>query len=287
MSDLERSKHAAITLARNSMPKQALAVGANFTVGLKKDYTVIATGSNDDGQCDVDDWRDVIAIDAGTYHTLALKSDGTVVATGLNEQGQCDVSEWVDVVQISAGAYDSYGLRSDGTVYATGFHNNYFVEELNRIKLIAAGSYGVVFVSESNEIITPFKSLQKEVVMDIIDISISTGYTISLSNSGDIKTDLQLDEKWYDVTAISAGTVGTLAIKSDNTLYAHFFKQRDAFDHENITDVIAVSAGGGHHAIMLIGGKVMAFGANSFGQCNVEDWDLIDWLIESSLVPNT
>ena len=33
-------------------------------------------------------------ISAGTYHTVGLKSDGTVVATGSNEFGQCDVSDW-------------------------------------------------------------------------------------------------------------------------------------------------------------------------------------------------
>ena len=118
MSDLERSEYAAITLARKNMPKQALAVGADFTIVLKKDNTVIATGSNEFGQCDVESWSDIIARDAGTHHTLALKADGTVVATGLNEHGQCDVDGWKNVVQISAGAYDSYGLCSDGTAKA-------------------------------------------------------------------------------------------------------------------------------------------------------------------------
>lgn len=36
--------------------------------------------------------KDIIS--TGDYHTVGVKSDGTVVATGDNEYGQCDVSDW-------------------------------------------------------------------------------------------------------------------------------------------------------------------------------------------------
>ena len=51
----------------------------------------MATGKNDDGQCNVSDWKDIIAVSAGYHHTVGLKADGTVVATGSNSYGQCDV----------------------------------------------------------------------------------------------------------------------------------------------------------------------------------------------------
>ena len=57
---------------------------------------------------------------AGTRHTVGLKSDGMVVATGLNENGQCNVSSWRNIVQIAAGGYFTVGLKSDGTVVAAG-----------------------------------------------------------------------------------------------------------------------------------------------------------------------
>ncbi|MEH7413691.1 RCC1 domain-containing protein, partial [Neobacillus drentensis] len=56
--------------------------------------TVAAVGLNEYGQCNVCDWRDIVAIAAGCSHTIGLKSDGTVVAVGDNEYGQCDVSGW-------------------------------------------------------------------------------------------------------------------------------------------------------------------------------------------------
>lgn len=38
-----------------------------------------------------------MAISAGNGHTIGLKADGTVVVTGWNDDGQCDVSGWTDI----------------------------------------------------------------------------------------------------------------------------------------------------------------------------------------------
>lgn len=61
------------------------------TIGIKKDGTVVATGNNNYGQCNVQDWSDIIAVSAGVSHTVGVKKDGTLVATGKNDDGQCNV----------------------------------------------------------------------------------------------------------------------------------------------------------------------------------------------------
>jgi alpha-tubulin suppressor-like RCC1 family protein len=48
-------------------------------------------GYNQYGQLNVGDWTDIKQVAAGMYHTVGLKSDGTVVALGSNDEGQCDV----------------------------------------------------------------------------------------------------------------------------------------------------------------------------------------------------
>ena len=53
---------------------------ARYVDKLKKDGTVVAVGWNEDGQCNVSDWKDIVAISAGYDHTVGLKKDGTVVA---------------------------------------------------------------------------------------------------------------------------------------------------------------------------------------------------------------
>ena len=73
------------------------------TVGLISDGTVTAMGLNKHDQCNVCDWRDIVAIAGGSNHTIGLKSDGTVAAVGWNEYGQCDVCDWHDIVAVAAG----------------------------------------------------------------------------------------------------------------------------------------------------------------------------------------
>ena len=94
--------------------------GSARTIGFRVDGTVLACGKNDDGQCNVSGWKDIVAVAAGRIHTVGLRSDGTVVACGYNEYGQCDVSEWTDVVAVAAGRIHTVGLKSDGTVVACG-----------------------------------------------------------------------------------------------------------------------------------------------------------------------
>jgi uncharacterized protein (TIGR02145 family) len=111
----------------------AISAGYSHTVGLKANGTVVAIGDDVtlvvngklkkciyDGQCNVGDWRDIVAISAGRNHTVGLKADGTVVTVGNNKDCQCNVSSWRDIVAISAGANHTVGLKADGTVIATG-----------------------------------------------------------------------------------------------------------------------------------------------------------------------
>ena len=121
--------------------RETLAAGSLHTVGLKADGTVVAVGYNGDGQCDVSDWTDIVAVAAGSSHTVGLKADGTVEAVGYNAQGQCDVSGWRDIVAVAAGYYHTIGLKADGTVVAVGRSRNsqYDVSGWRDIVAVAAG----------------------------------------------------------------------------------------------------------------------------------------------------
>ena len=114
-------------------------------VGLKSDGTVIAAGNNQQGQCDVENWQDIIAIDTGTaavvhdtYGTVGLKKDGTVVAAGdLHWTDWYDVSTFSAVAAVSTSAWHTVALRHNGTVVAVGggMDHQCDVEDWTDIKL--------------------------------------------------------------------------------------------------------------------------------------------------------
>jgi hypothetical protein len=132
-----------------------VAAGFSHTVGLEEGGTVVATGNNDDGQCNVAGWTDISMVVAGYAHTVGLKSDGTVVATGNNAEGQCNVAGWTDIQQVAAGRAHTVGLKSDGTVVATGRNNEgqCKVSGWTNIVQVAAGGWHTVGLKDCGTVV--------------------------------------------------------------------------------------------------------------------------------------
>ena len=117
---LDASERSAELMDAASANWNSIAAGANFTLGLKTDGTVIAVGNNDYGQCEVSDWSDIVSVAAGYEHAVGLRADGTVVAVGKNDFGQCNVSDWTDIVAVAAGPWHTVGLKADGSAITLG-----------------------------------------------------------------------------------------------------------------------------------------------------------------------
>lgn len=98
---------------------KAISASGNIA-GLKSDGSVIVTGSNEYGQCNVSSWKNIIEVSATSSTTVGLKTDGTVVATGWNKFGQCEVSGWTNIEAIYTDDDLTIGLKSDGTVVVAG-----------------------------------------------------------------------------------------------------------------------------------------------------------------------
>lgn len=218
----------------------------NHTVALKADGTVMATGYNAYGECDVSDWKDVVDVSAGYNYTISLKANGTVVATGYNEYGQCDVLDWVDIVSVSAGHNHTIGLKADGTVVAMG---NNASRQCN---------------------VSNWK--------DIVAVSAGHNHTIGLKADGTVVATGyneygQCDVLgWTDIVSVSAGNDCTIGLKTDGTVVAVGYNEYGQCDVLDWVDIVAVSAGHNHTIGLKADGTVVAAGRNHFGQCNVSDW---------------
>ena len=68
-----------------------VAAGWNYVAGLTSDGRVQVV--DHEKEMDTSHWDNVIAISGSDSHLVGLKSDGTLLATGYNGSGQCDVGD--------------------------------------------------------------------------------------------------------------------------------------------------------------------------------------------------
>ena len=223
-----------------------VAAGGVHTVGLKADGTVLAVGYNDDGQCKVNGWRNIVQFAAGCYHTVGLKADGTVVAVGYNEYGQLNVVSWEDIVQVAAGWLHTVGIKSDRTVLAVGY-NDYEQCKVNgwrNIVQFAAGGVHTVGLKADGTVVA-----------------------VGDNDYGQCKVD-----GWRNIVQVAAGCYHTVGLKADGTVVAVGYNEYGQLNVVSWEDIVQVAAGWAHTAGVKADGTVLAVGYNGDGRCEVDGW---------------
>lgn len=167
---------------------------------------VVAAGSNSDGECNTQNWRNIIALSASCNHTVALNSNGTVVAVGNNDFGQCNVQKWEGIIAVSAGDGFTVGLKSDKTVVAVGDNKCGQCNVCDWQEIIALSTEGAF----------GFRNGQMYL----------SNYTVGLKSDGTVvvvgdnthgKFNIQ---NWQNIIAISAGDNHIVGLKNDGTVVA-------------------------------------------------------------------
>ena len=225
-----------------------IAAGGRHTVGIRPDGTVVATGNNDEGQCNVEGWTDIVHVAAGFSHTVGLKDDGTVVATGRNAEGQCNVAGWTNINMVVAGDWHTVGLKQDGTVVATGKSDQGQCDVLGwtNITQVAAGGAHTVGLMSGGTVV-------------------ATGR----NNEGQCNV-----AGWTNITQVAAGRAHTVGLREDGTVVATGRNNEGQCEVNGWTNIEQVAAGGWHTVGLKDCGAVVATGSNAEGQCNVSGWIL-------------
>jgi len=197
----------------------AIAAGANQSLALKGNGTVVAWGDDYYGETNVPTGlTNVVAIAAGGYYSLALKGDGTVVAwddhpgfpTGLT-----------NVVAIAAGWLDSLALKGDGTVVVwgdDGYGETTIPTGLTNVVAIAEGAYHCLALRNDGTVVCWGDDYYGET-------NVPSGLT--------------------NVVAIAGGYRYSLALKSDGTVVGWGFNISGQITTPlGLTNVVAIAAGG-------------------------------------------
>ena len=224
-----------------------VAVDANdgITVGLRKDGVVLTAGSSKNGRRNVGSWRNIVAIAAGEEHTVGLKADGTVVAKGSNKEGQCDVKNWTNIVAIAADDSYTLGLKKDGTVLVTGELTSSMtdIRHWTEVVAIRAGYWGAA-------------GLRRDGTVVVASFSSYDKDTVGT---------------WKDIVSIDIGARHVLGLKIDGTVVTAGGNDEGQCDI-SWDGVAAVAAGNAHSLGLLPDGTLLAQGSNNYKQCDVDAW---------------
>ncbi len=280
-------------------------------VALKNNGTVVATGLNSNGQCDLSDWGDIISVAAGPVISIGLKSDHTVIST--SGSAGIDLSEWQDIVYVTACAKLVIGLKADGTLIYAELREGAVDEVIdsfnaNRLKDIVAidgdpDCAEFIALTLDNNIVSVYEQDdfgQTKVGSwgsKIIDIDAGTIVAVGLTQNGRVEyagfentaSDAASTitgntiKGWSDVVRVAAGSSYVVCLKSDGTLTAvdnteiyYDFTNRDyAGTQGNVydwTDVVDVIACKNMTVALRSDGIVLATGNDNHGACDVSEW---------------
>lgn len=224
----------------------------NQIMVVRDDGSILANGTNNEGNLNVTKWTDITAVALGDTHTLGLKKDGTVIAVGETESGKCAVETWKDIVKISASANHSLGLKSDGSVYAAGSITS-----------------GIGVVSDWE---------------DIVDIAAGDTYSLGLKPDGTVLVTGREDayeffdeNEWHDVIQIETNGNISAGLKSDGTVVLTN-NAGEMSEAENWGQVISVKLGQDYIAGLLSNKTVVVAGDKCVTQEKVEAWTEIEAL---------
>lgn len=266
-------------LQRPKLGNVMITTGFTHTVGLKNDGTCVAVGNNSQGQCNVSKWTNIVKVvnaksrpGYGYAFTVGLKADGTVVTT--RAEHASEVAKWTDIVDIGAGYDFIFGLKSDGTCVLsernTWEHSVSAVQnDKNIIAISGLGLDGLTLSMDGTIHHAGWSG----------NITINSNNVIKASLNNDILVYLTADgklidsgrEKYSDIVDFDCWA-GLIGIKSDGTCVA--IGNQDVSDWK---DIISVSTTWANYAGVRSDGTCVAKGDNTYGQCNVSDWNLYEY----------
>lgn len=242
-----------------------LAAGVLNSAAVTNESMVLVAGTNELGQKEVENFRDIISIDAYGRFVVGLTKDKTVVYSGKGTK-EPDVENWTNIIDVACGEYFIAGLSENGNVYIadSGDGKELDVSNWENIAAIDAGWDFLVGLTKDGKLMFSGNSksyqsqqeqfnLHKDKWKNVVNISSGGGgdhekqrgfgHTVGLCEDGSVVAigDNEWEQcnvsDWKDIQKVVAGewftlgvdTKGKVFITGDNNLRR---KHTVYIDHE-------------------------------------------------------
>ena len=272
----------------------------------------MATGDNRYGQCNVSDWRDIVAISCGVEHTVGLCANGKVVVTG-NKEFQDKVNSWENITSVDMCGKHLVGLRADGTVEAAvdtncgsgmypvpvlerdnaNFNGRCNVKRWQNIVAVYSGEIYAAGLCADGTVITTGMPDSKSGLQvginannwkDIIALACTRQYIVGLHPDGTIAgADFVTNafEDWlHDIVAVVVGRRAVFCLRADGTVISTNLNL-SCDVHEKVKDIVAIACYRDNSG--SFSGNSCAFGVRAdgtavviAGEGNLDGWKLFD-----------
>ena len=212
------------------------AVGMGHTLSLGEGGSILAVGTNDQGQTDLQNHGVGVTVAAGPYRSAAITPDGKLILTGRNADGESDYATLNR--ELEGG-----GMASD--------------ESRQSALPVTAGTYGWRGVACGHRHTVALRS---------------DGRVYAMGYNPDGRCDTRT---WRGVTEIACGVSHTVAVTEQGTCLAAGNNRYGQCDVGQWKEITMVAAGEFHTVALQRDGRVVAVGDNRNRQCCVEDLEHI------------
>lgn len=247
----------AVTLDTKVGFLNTFSVGGKHVVGIREDGTVLASGSNKKGQCNISHWRDMVSVIALENHTVGLDRNGNIFATGSDYELLNNMCKWENIKDIAIGNY-GLGLRNDGRV-AISQDKNLEYNDMRRLANI-----DTLFPVSSSEYSAEIAALREDGVVVVVgdnanheceveswrnieSVHTSGSHTVGLCNDGTVlavggNEYHQCDvERWRDIEKIHVSGGVTVGLRGNGTVVCTNEMQSELSSWMEIVDIRIIS----------------------------------------------
>lgn len=207
----------------------------------------------------------------GNQHIIAILEDGTLASGGANNYGECDVQDWKDIVSVGASEHFTVALDVNGKLHVTGseFFTKQFDDVPDNIKMITLNNMyvsGLWYVTSDGTVGCTNKDNIKKYDPDprewtnIVQIA-EDGWkhVVGLKDDGtvvyskmitkDHEAEANYDrnafeglDNWTDIKYVSTSRSGTIGIKNDGEIIfsdGYQYKRGDKYLYQEYKKVNA------------------------------------------------